>query len=254
MLGGQEDLIARATAVVRADERIQAAWLAGSFAAGTADEYSDVDLHCLVDSPLNWRELAERIVPDAVLYDAIPGVDGGVVITPEWLHLDVVLRQRQGFVAPPRFRTLLDRVGALGEPPTPEEDREPYFPLDKVNLYFYFLGNLKVVLGRGELLLLMNGSVLRRDVGLIPLMLAENGVRKSDGAKRLNRYLTQEQLDFLYALPPLETTVESCVHFDRLVATEVIRRGRALAAKTNSVWPDALEAATLRYLGWELPH
>jgi hypothetical protein len=33
----------------------------------------------------------------------------------------------------------------------------------------------------------MNGAVMRRDIGLVPVMLAENGVRKHDGRKRLNR-------------------------------------------------------------------
>jgi hypothetical protein len=59
-----------------------------------------------------------------------------------------------------------------------------------VNLYFYLLGNLAVVLGRGEVLLAMNGAAMRRDIGLVPVMLAENGVRKHDGRKRLNRYPT----------------------------------------------------------------
>jgi hypothetical protein len=95
----QQELIARAGEIVRADERILAAWLAGSFAAGTADEYSDV------------------------------------------------------------------------------------------NLYFYFLGNLKVVLGRGELVLLTNGSILRRDVGLIPLMLGENGPATAGDDGRVVRAL-----------------------------------------------------------------
>jgi predicted nucleotidyltransferase len=41
-------LIERASSVFKADGRIEAAWLEGSFAAGTADEWSDIDLNVAV--------------------------------------------------------------------------------------------------------------------------------------------------------------------------------------------------------------
>lgn len=44
----QESLIARAAEVLAGDDRIIAAWLEGSFASGTADPWSDVDLHIAV--------------------------------------------------------------------------------------------------------------------------------------------------------------------------------------------------------------
>lgn len=42
------DLIAQATEILRADERVVAAWLAGSLGRGDADAYSDVDLWVVV--------------------------------------------------------------------------------------------------------------------------------------------------------------------------------------------------------------
>jgi hypothetical protein len=152
----QQDLIVKAHAIAAADNRIVAAWLGGSFAAGTADAYSDIDLNCAItDESADW-------------------------FAAHW-----------GDVA--RAKPLFDRTGTL-LPGTPVAAAEPsgasagaYFPADAVNLYFYLLGNLAVVLGRGEVLLAMNGAVMRRDIGLVPVMLAENGVRKHDGRKRLNR-------------------------------------------------------------------
>jgi hypothetical protein len=73
-------------------------------------------------------------------------------------------------------------------------------------------------------------------------------MHKTDGNKRLNRYLTPEQRAFLEALPPLTARRESIVEFNRRVAAEVIRRGRALASATGAVWPADLERATLAYL------
>jgi hypothetical protein len=92
-----------------------------------------------------------------------------------------------------------------------------------VDLYFYLLGNLAVVLGRGE------------------LSLASNGVRKSDGQKRLNPYLTASQIGFLEGLPPVSSTRPSVIAFDRLVA------------QAGARWPADFVDATLAYLRRSLP-
>ena len=118
---GQARIIERAAEVTASDSRIQAAWLGGSFAAGTADEFSDIDLHCAISADSagwfrgHWADLARQITP-VVLTAPIPGVIGGLVITPEWAHLDIVLHPvdpaagldpwRRGPVRP-----LFDRVG-----------------------------------------------------------------------------------------------------------------------------------------------
>jgi hypothetical protein len=256
-------MISSARAATEADGRIVAAWLEGSFAAGTADAFSDIDLHCAVtdDSAdwfaAHWAGIARQIAP-VVLAGPIPGVRGGYVITPEWLHLDLVFHLRSQ-CEPSRLTAvspLFDRTGALlpvGPAATAPSvgssaAREPYFPADAVNLYFYFLGNLAVVLGRGEVLMAANGAIMRRDFGLVPVMLAENGVRKHDGHKRLNRYLTERQLGFLESLPPLSATRDSVIRFDQLVAADFISRGRALAERTAASWPADLELATISYL------
>lgn len=254
----QKALIERAAAVAEADERIVAAWLAGSFAAGTADAYSDVDLHCLITDEsvdwfrANWADFAGRISP-LVLASPIPGLIGGFTITPDWLHLDLVLHPRSSFQASAVTgqRPLFDKTGDLLPATAVRRDigeRVPYFPAEDVNFYFYLLGNLAVVLGRGEILLATNGAIARRDLGLVSLMLAENGVRRSGGNKRLNVYLAADQRTFLESLPPLAAERDSVVAFDQLVAVELIRRGRRLAGQVGADWPIALEEATLGYL------
>jgi hypothetical protein len=98
----------------------------------------------------------------------------------------------------------------------------------------------------------MNGAVTRRDTGLVPLMLADNGVRRSDGANRLNGYLTGGQRAVLEALPPLAADRGSVQRFDALVASRVVRRGPALAARTGARWPVELADATLGYVAREV--
>jgi hypothetical protein len=187
-------IISRARAAAAADDRIVAAWLDGSFAAGTADAFSDIDLHCAVTDESagwfsgHWSDLAKRITP-LVLAGPIPGVLGGFVITPQWLHLDLVFHPRSQCdpAALTSVRPLFDRTGRC------------------------------------------NGAIMRRDLRLVPVMLAENGVRKHDGRKRLNRYLTTGQRAFLESLPPLSSTRDSVIRFDQLVAADLTPRGRALA-------------------------
>lgn len=251
-------LIERAGRTAFGEERILAACLLGSFATGRADAFSDVDFHCVVEDDdaewfrENWRPLAERMT-DAVHTGVIPNMIGGLAITPQWQHLDLVFHPRSHFRQEdhPALWPLFDRTGELlpAEPRRePPGDAEPYFPAQAVDFYLYFLGNLAVVLGRGELLLASSGAILTRDVGLVQVMLAENGVHKSDGAKRLNRYLTDDQRAFLEALPPVAADRASVIAHNRVVAAEFIRRGRALADRTGAQWPVAFERATLDYL------
>ena len=49
----QQALLDATLAVLEPDERILAAWLGGSFGQGSADEWSDVDVHtCVADDDL----------------------------------------------------------------------------------------------------------------------------------------------------------------------------------------------------------
>ena len=257
----QLELIHRAHEVAAGDPRVLAAWIAGSIANGNDDRYADVDLHILVaDEDIEafhdaWMQLIRRITP-VVMVRRIGGIVGGYAITPQWMHLDVVCHAVSRFdpVALRGCWPLFDRTDTLPTKVTPGPDPwgEPYFPADAVEFYYYLLGNLVVVLGRGELNLAVNGAIVRRDVGLVPVMLAENGVRKHDGNKRLNPYLLEDQRTFLHSLPPLSPVRESIIAYDRMVAAELSRRGRALASATGARWPAEFEAATLAYLSREL--
>lgn len=153
-------MVARAVAVLFDDPRVLAGWLVGSFATGTADAFSDVDLHCLgLDDALDelresWRDIAHAIAP-MVLLRPFTGAVGGACITRDWLHLDLVLHPRSSLdpKAIAGMRPLFDKVGGLVPPaPTPRKapDSAPYFPSDVVDWFFYMLGNLPVVVGRNE--------------------------------------------------------------------------------------------------------
>jgi predicted nucleotidyltransferase len=254
------------TAVVaacEADSAVQAAWVGGSLARDTADDWSDIDVHLLVADPDAFGskigDWFARTMP-IVLADEIPGVPRGFLfVTPEWLHVDVIVHGSQGF-SQEEFpaRVLFDPQHLVREVPASAEQMmgDPYFPADQARLYLYFMGVTVTVVHRGEWLALAQGAAGFRDSLLIPLMLAENGVRKTDGAKRLNRYLTAEQIAALQAIPPIGSDPGQLVEAHAAIAREYLIRGRRLAAACGDSWPTALEHASLdlwrRELGIDL--
>ena len=247
----QEPLAALVAACER-DPAILAVWVGGSLARDTADDWSDIDLHLLVAQPEEFSsgivEWFARTMP-AVLADEIPGVPGGFIfVTPEWVHVDVIVHDSQAF-SQEAFpaRVLLDPQGLVRDIAASAEQMvgEPYFPRDQVQLYLYFMGVTVTVIHRCEWLALAQGAAGFRDSLLIPLMLAENGVRKADGAKRLNRYLTAEQIAALQAIPPIGSDPEQLINAHSAIAREYLTRGRRLAALLDEPWPTALEQASL---------
>lgn len=258
----QRRLIERARAVLPQDERILAAWLVGSFATGEADTYSDVDLHCSVTDESadwfreHWAELAGRIAGPLVLAQDIAGVIGGYSVTPAWLHLDLILHPLAEL--DPRtvrgLEPLFDRNGDLlpADPLPAIRGGEPFFPDRTVRQFLYFLGNLPVGFGRGEILLEHGGIFTWREL-LVQVMLAENGVRNRGGQKRLNPLLTDGQRTFLDAIPAAGLDTDEIMTTLRFISVELVRRGKDLAGRTGAAWPRELEEAALanvrRHLG-----
>jgi predicted nucleotidyltransferase len=247
----RESLVALVAACENAPA-ILAAWVGGSLARDTADDWSDIDLHLLVAHPEEFGSgIADWFASTlpTVLADEIPGVPGGFLfVTPEWVHVDVIVHGSQGF-SQDEFpaRVLLDPQDLVRDIPASAEQMvgDPYLPDDLVRLYLYFMGVTVTVVHRREWLALAQGAAGFRDSLLIPLMLAENGVRKTDGAKRLNRYLSAEQIAALQAIPPIGSDPEQLINAHAAIAREFLTRGRRLAADVDQPWPSALEHASL---------
>ncbi|MFZ0676928.1 hypothetical protein [Candidatus Binatus sp.] len=102
------ELIDRAVAICSGDARFPAGWLEGSLADGSADSYSDIDLHlCVVESAWNevWngrlREI-ERIAPILASLD-IMGVFGVGCLIEGPVKLDVFFERESGLASRPRI-------------------------------------------------------------------------------------------------------------------------------------------------------
>ena len=255
----QREVIARARDLLPADDRILAVYLIGSYGTDQADRFSDVDVHLVVtDDSIDWFEqhwddVLRKLTGPTVHTDRVPGLIGGLGITADWLHVDLIAHPLAAF---DRFqydgvRVLFDRDGTLfpdGDiPPAGGRPGEPYWPAVNVNLFFYFLGNLVTVLGRDERIVGNQGVGVVRDQ-LIALMLAERGVRRTGGAKRLNALLSDEQRAVLEAVPAAGTDPSDIVAANQYICRQFITRGTALAKLTGEAWPNEFVDATLLHL------
>jgi hypothetical protein len=264
-MAAQQSFIQRAKEVLAIDDRVLAAYLVGGFAIGQADPWSDVDLQVVVTDEAaqalktSWLELAARLAPLAHVKPFQFAV-GGVCITADWLHFDIVLHARAEVdpMAVEGMSPLLDKVGLLPDRPVPRPERReaPFFPEAAVDMFLYMLGNMVSVVGRNEPVPATNGVVMVRDIALVGLLLAEQGWRgtreHSAGnpfpfTKRLRSYLTDEQNALLASLPPLGPTIDSAIDGYLALARIFLPRAHRLAERTGHSWPQAYEDASVAY-------
>ncbi|MEE8338472.1 MAG: nucleotidyltransferase domain-containing protein [Dehalococcoidia bacterium] len=105
----QRRMIERATAALSADERVLAAWLEGSFANGTEDAWSDIDLHIAVADAHyeacvdDGRTLLETIAPVIGLDRArLPGAHLLIASLEGPVRLDLFIERASAVAGTPR--------------------------------------------------------------------------------------------------------------------------------------------------------
>jgi hypothetical protein len=250
----QARVVEAASVLVRGMPGVVAVWLGGSLATGTADVHSDVDLNVAVtDDHLetwrdSWAAAVERCAGPLLATHPIGGnVVGGFCLTANWEHIDLVVHAASALGQPNPCRILHDPAGLLEERLDGITRGDPWFPTDEVTLFLYLLGNLAVTLGRDELTVAQGGVGALRDL-LVGLMLAENGVRKTDGQKRLNPYLTEAQRSELVSLPCAAADVAGIVAACLELRATFVGRARRLATRTGEQFPEALLVATDAHL------
>ncbi len=256
--GWQTRVVSAAAEMLPRAPGVVAVWLGGSLATGVADVYSDVDLNVAVEDEHldewrgSWPTYVEACAGPLALAQAIGGdVVGGFALTAAWEHVDLVVHARAALRQPAPCRVLYDPERLLEERPDAVPAGHPYYPAEDVTLFLYLLGNLTVTLGRHELVVAHGGVGALRDL-LVKVMLAENGVRKGDGQKRLNPHLTSEQRAVLEALPTPAVRAGEILGACRVIRDELVRRARRLAATTGNDFPEELLTATDQHLARHL--
>ena len=181
------ELLERAVAIFSADARFPAGWLEGSLADGSADSYSDIDLHLsVVESAWDevWngrRDVIERIAPILASLDII-GVFGIGCLMAGPVKLDVFFERESGLATRPRIA--VKRLwGALEIHQRFKIGDDLGDPAIRYALESNVLGILQGatwpvrILARGQIETFLFGEILLVETLIVPLMLLETDRR-----------------------------------------------------------------------------
>ena len=176
------------------DERVLGMCLGGSFAAGTPDVYSDVDLKLIVADDACDR-VVEEIEGFATAAGTVVAAFRGdhlglthllIVLYDDLVHADFLVLPRSGLRAESRevpLAVLWERDDALSTEIVPSEDRDVDAAWFEARVWTWlWYGQTKVL--RGEVYEALDMLGYLRDRVLFPLLAATRGVRPS-GSRRM---------------------------------------------------------------------
>lgn len=227
----------RARAVLEADERVRSVAISGSVAAGTADEWSDLDLQVVVHADrfdellVEWPRWLEAIAPTVFARTPIaPFIINAV--TDEGLTLDIAVYKGEAVAFTPPSDYV---VGMLSTTRFADlSDALEYAVAEQLR---GLAGPFVSLVRRGEHVRHLTG--VPHLLGLLTtVFLAELGAPPP--GKQWNRTFTQEQLAAVASLAPVSATYEGVVGFGLAVAELVVRRARPLFADLQLEWPAPL--------------
>jgi hypothetical protein len=241
-------LFERATEVMGADHRVRSVSPGGSVGAGTADQWSDLDLTIVTEPDHldefigDWPQWLPRITPTVFARTPIaPFIIN--TVTDEGLTLDLVVRS--GESPAPRQRTGY-QVGFSSTRFDDIRDALDYAVAEQLR---GLAGPFISLIHRGEHLRHLTG--VPHLLGLLTtVFLTETG--HAPPAKLWNQAYTQEQRDTVAALPGVRATRDDIIAFGLAVANLVVDRGRPLFRQHDLEWPADLARVTARRLRDEL--
>ena len=257
----QDTMIARVTDSFGGDPRITALFLSGSFGAGTADAFSDVDLLAIADPAeheglaADWRKTLESIAP-IVHYNRLPHALVLNAVTDDWLRIDLHIASPEhlAHTAQDSLKPLVDRdnLYATLRPETPIPAANPGRLGWMVGEFIRILGLTPVAIGRGEVELMTVGNTFLRRF-LTDLLIMEVNPRIPGGMLHLSRVLDAQRMAVLAAVPLPQLTADAAIASNLALARTFMPRAKALCAALGVEWPAAFEAATRRNLQRALP-
>jgi predicted nucleotidyltransferase len=255
----QRAFIERIKTTLQTDLRVRALFLSGSFGAGTADHYSDVDLLVVTDKGgqgeflRSWLAILSTITEVVFWQRPFTGVPLLNAISSEWLRCDLLVLDRNQIRIRSRnsLKVLFDESNLYATLPAQDPMKSgPNRLAANINEFIRVLGLAPVAIGREEYVVAVTGVGLLRSA-LIQLFLEENGIRNT-GALQLKRLMSTEQMHILEEIPGVNAERESVIEASANLARIFLPRAKQLAQKLSVPWPESFEAATLHHLKREL--
>ena len=243
------------------DVRVLGTWLEGSFAKGTADRYSDIDIHLLVaeENTETFQHGLESwlsdIQPLVLFKDTFPG-QMMTCITTVGLRVDVWLHTGNTITLERTQVHLLSAAKGCIQFKEVCRDQEPKDVSSVLkqhfNEFWRVLAILPTVLGREERIAGFMGTTFAV-MSITEVLIIGSGKQRDRGVKNINAFVPQvlrEDIEAALTLQSLNREGIAKVHL-RLAAI-MQRYGPDIAKQHGVVYPLALEKAVLNYISGEL--
>ena len=243
------------------DVRVLGTWLEGSFATGTADRYSDIDLHLLVaeENKEAFQHGLESWLSDIqslVLFkDTFPGqmitcLTGEGLRVDVWIHAGDTISLEQTKV---RVVSAAEGCLQLKETCSDKELADISSVLKQhFNEFWRVLSILPTVLGREERIAGFMGTTFAV-MSVTEVLIIGSGKQRDRGVKNINAFVPQtlrKEIEDALTMQNVDREGIAKAHF-RLIAI-MQRHGPDIAKQHGVVYPLALEKAVLRYISREL--
>ena len=243
------------------DVRVLGTWLEGSFAKGTADRYSDIDIHLLVteESKATFQQELESwlsdIQPLVLFKDTFPG-QMMTCITTAGLRVDVWLHTGDTITLERTKVHLLSAVEGciqFKEAGRDQESKDVSLVLKQhFNEFWRVLAILPTVLGREEYISGFMGTTFAV-MSLTEVLIIGSGNQRDRGVKNINAFLPQtlrEEIEDALTMPSINR--EGIAKASLRLTAIMQRYGPDIAKQHGVVYPLALEKAVLNYISREL--
>ena len=243
------------------DGRPLAVWLEGSFAKGTADRYSDIDIHLLVaeEDKAAFQQGLESWLSDVqplVLFRETFPRQMITCITTVGLRVDVWLHAGDTIsLERTKVRVLSATEGSIQfkEACRNKDPKDVRTILTQhFNEFWRVLSILPTVLGRDECISGSMGSTFLV-MSLTEVLIIGNGNQRDRGIKNINAFIPQalrEEIETALTMQSINREGIAKVHL-RLTAI-MQQHGPDIAKQHGVIYPFALEKAVLNYVSKEL--
>lgn len=243
------------------DVRVLGTWLEGSFAKGTADRYSDIDIHLLVAEANKetfqhgLESWLSDIQPLVLFKNTFPGQMMTCITTAGlrvdvWLHTgDTITLERT------KVRVLSATEGCIQFKETyrDQESKDVSSVLKQhFNEFWRVLSILPTVLGREERIAGCMGTTFAV-MSLTEVLIIGSGKQRDRGVKNINAFVSQVLREEIETALTMQSIDREGIAKAHLRLTAIMQRyGPDIAKQHGVVYPLALEKAVLNYISREL--